>query len=93
MNDEASGLGVSRRDFLKTTTAVSLGAALNAAALVEGATEPGGNTGQKMIGIQAGAVSFVDEGVERVLDIFQEQGAVNTIFLAAFTYEIGRAHV
>lgn len=91
MNDEASGLGVSRRDFLKTTTAVSLGAALNAAALAEGAPETGGNTGQKMIGIQAGAVSFVDEGVERVLDIFQEQGAVNTIFLAAFTYGRGLA--
>ena len=44
-----------------------------------------------MIGIQAGAVSFVDEGVERVLDIFQEQGAVNTIFLAAFTYGRGLA--
>ena len=27
----------------------------------------------KMIGIQVGAVSFVDEGTERVLDVLQER--------------------
>src|SRR5438046_9706767 len=42
-----------------------------------------------MIGIQFGSDSFVDEGVERVLDIFQEQGAVDTIFLTTFTYGRG----
>src|SRR5438045_4006593 len=45
---------------------------------------------QKMIGIQAGAVSFVDEGVDAVLDIFQ-QNQINTIFLATFTYGRGIA--
>jgi hypothetical protein len=44
-----------------------------------------------MIGIQVGAVSFVDEGVDQVLDILQERGAVNTIFLATFTYGRGIA--
>ncbi len=44
-----------------------------------------------MIGIQIGAVSFVDEGVEPVLDILQTRGAVNTLFLAAFTYGRGLA--
>lgn len=44
-----------------------------------------------MIGIQAGAVSFLDEGTEKVLDILQERGAVNTLFLAAFTYGRGIA--
>src|SRR5437868_14158079 len=39
-----------------------------------------------MIGIQIGAVSFVDEGVEPVLDILQNKGGVNTLFIAAFTY-------
>ena len=45
---------------------------------------------QKMIGIQAGAVSFVDEGVDQVLDVFQK-AEVNTIFLATFTYGRGIA--
>src|SRR5262245_55756010 len=43
----------------------------------------------RTVGIQAGAVSFVDEGREAVLDILQEQGAVDTIFLATFTYGRG----
>lgn len=45
----------------------------------------------RMIGIQIGAVSFVDEGVEPVLDILQSKGSVNTLFLAAFTYGRGIA--
>ena len=45
----------------------------------------------KSIGIQVGAVSFVDEGVEKVLDILQERGGVNTIYLTTFTYGRGLA--
>ena len=45
----------------------------------------------KAIGIQVGAVSFVDEGVEEVLDILQERGRVNTIYLTTFTYGRGLA--
>ena len=45
----------------------------------------------RMIGIQVGAVSFMDEGVERVLDIFQEAANVNTLFVATFTYGRGIA--
>jgi hypothetical protein len=44
-----------------------------------------------MIGIQIGAVSFVDEGVDQVLDVLQQQAAVNTLFLTAFTYGRGLA--
>ena len=44
-----------------------------------------------MIGIQVGAVSFVDEGVQQVLDNLQKLGAVNTLFLATFTYGRGIA--
>jgi hypothetical protein len=44
-----------------------------------------------MIGIQIGAVSFIDEGTEKVLDILQERGAVNTLFVAVFTYGRGIA--
>ena len=43
----------------------------------------------KTIGVQAGVISFVDEGTEKVLDVLQELAYVNTLFLAAFTY--GRA--
>jgi hypothetical protein len=46
---------------------------------------------KKMIGIQVGAISFLDEGVERVLDVFQERASVNTLFLAVFTYGRGIA--
>src|SRR5215831_13659605 len=45
----------------------------------------------RMIGIQVGAVSFVDEGVERVLDVFQQSANVNTLFVATFTYGRGIA--
>ncbi len=42
-------------------------------------------------GIQAGAVSFVDEGVEKVLDIFQEKAAANMVCLTTFTHGRGLA--
>lgn len=44
-----------------------------------------------MIGIQVGAVSFLDEGVEQVLDIFEQRASINTLFLAVFTYGRGIA--
>ena len=44
-----------------------------------------------MIGIQVGAVSFVDEGVEKVLDTFQQDASINTLFVATFTYGRGIA--
>ncbi|MDR1403802.1 MAG: hypothetical protein LBJ60_08900 [Tannerellaceae bacterium] len=44
---------------------------------------------QKVIGIQIGAESFMDEGVEQVLDILQEKGAVNTLYVSTFTYDRG----
>jgi hypothetical protein len=44
---------------------------------------------QKTIGIQIGPDSFVDEGTNKVLDILQERGAVNTIYLSTFTYDKG----
>ena len=46
---------------------------------------------KKTIGIQVGAVSFVDEGTEKVLDNFQQYADVNTLFLATFTYGRGIA--
>ncbi|MGA7243078.1 MAG: hypothetical protein WBX19_07835, partial [Terracidiphilus sp.] len=78
-----SGLDVNRREFIKA--AVGAGAALAMPDTGHAASSP------KMIGIQVGAVSFVDEGTERVLDVLQERGDVNTLFLAAFTYGRGIA--
>src|SRR5690242_20958915 len=65
-----------RRSFLQSTLAGAL-----AAAARDG----------KMIGIQVGAVSFVDEGIEKVLDLFQQSASINTLFVATFTYGRGIA--
>jgi hypothetical protein len=75
-----------RREFVQ-------GAAAAAAAVtmpgLRAAVAPHADT--KMIGMQVGAVSFVDEGVDRVLDEFQQQASVNTLFIATFTYGRGIA--
>lgn len=70
---------MNRRTFLQSSAA---GALLQNAA---SAATP------KMVGIQVGAVSFVDEGVEQVLDIFQQEAHINTLFIATFTYGRGIA--
>jgi hypothetical protein len=76
---------ITRRDFVKTS-AVAL-AATAAGPLAIGAAD----AGMRTIGLQIGAVSFVDEGIEPVLDLLQERGAVNTLFLTTFTYGRGLA--
>src|SRR5262249_45523261 len=82
-----------RRTFLQTSTVLA-GAVLlkpgnesdmSAASLETNAAD------QRMIGIQVGAVSFVDEGTDKVLDGFQEMADINTLFLATFTYGRGIA--
>jgi hypothetical protein len=78
-----SRLDVNRREFMK----IAAGAGAVAAMPAIGHTA----VSSKMIGIQVGAVSFVDEGTEKVLDILQERGGVNTLFLAVFTYGRGIA--
>jgi hypothetical protein len=42
-----------------------------------------------LVAIQVGAVSFVDEGVEQVLDTVAERGCVNALFLATPTWTRG----
>ncbi len=75
---------ISRREFVKQSgVAVTIAAAPRLALSAQ--------PDKKMIGIQIGAVSFVDEGTEKVLDILQERGAINTIFLTTFTYGRGLA--
>lgn len=85
---------IDRRKFLAIT---ATGAAGITAGLLptEGAApgEPGKATPIKhqTIGIQIGSISFLDEGTEKVLDILQKQGGINTLFIATFTYGNGIA--
>jgi hypothetical protein len=69
---------IERRDVLKGMSAAALRAVL-----------PFPLPSGKLVGIQVGAVSFVDEG-NAILDRFQEAG-VNALFLATFTYGRGIA--
>lgn len=78
------GTGLDRREFLAGAAAAA------AAAQTSTGCKRSGKT-QRMIGIQVGAVSFVDEGVPQVLDVFQERASINTLFLAVFSYGRGIA--
>jgi hypothetical protein len=72
-----------RREFLETSTLVAGGALLG--------RFPAQPAPPPMIGIQLGAVSLVDEGTDRVLDSLKDMAAVNTLFVASFTYGRGIA--
>lgn len=86
MSAELSKPDLSRRDFL-AAAGVSVAAAMQPEAWLR--AEPA--AASKMIGIQIGAVSFADEGIDSVLDFLQEKAGVNTLFLATFTYGRGLA--
>jgi hypothetical protein len=73
---------MNRREFLETSSVLASGAVLGAIPIQS--TPP-------MIGIQIGAVSFVDEGTDRVLDALREMASINTLFVATFTYGRGIA--
>src|SRR5436309_2968822 len=76
-----------RREFIEASALMTGSAAVSRldrlTASMERRADP------PMIGIQTGAVSFVDEGTERVLDNLQRIASVNTLFLATFTYGRG----
>jgi hypothetical protein len=44
-----------------------------------------------LVGIQVGAISFVDEGVEGVLDSVQDRAGVNALFIATQAFDRGLA--
>lgn len=46
---------------------------------------------ETFVGIQIGAISFVDEGVEQVLDVLQETAGVNALFISALSWSRGNA--
>src|SRR3989449_8288539 len=76
---------VSRRTFVKQSALAAGAAALTRPDRLEAASAP------SPIGIQIGAVSFVDEGTEKVIDGLREMGGVDTLFVATFTYGRGIA--
>jgi hypothetical protein len=81
-----------RRRFLSTAggalAAVVTGGPSPFASVLQGAGPP---ASRKSIGIQVGAVSFVDEGTDKVLDLLRDRGAIDTIYLTTFTYGRGLA--
>src|SRR5215472_10334342 len=89
----------SRRSFLKGISALPLLSMLtpktfgdSPAGMVPGQNEnPTLKSGNRVVAIQVGARSFVDEGVDRVLDTFQEKAGVNVVMPAVFTYGRGLA--
>lgn len=89
---------ISRRAFLGATAA-GVAAPFSAKAVIPDRpgdafqSQPAETTqgSEKLIGIQIGAVSFTDEGVEKVLDILQQHAGVNALMLASFTYGRGIA--
>src|ERR1700727_3032864 len=80
-------LNIDRRTFLQSTAATAPTAPIPAILFAEPPTTPK----ERTIGIQVGAVSCVDEGTGKVLDEFQRDASVNTLFLATFTYGRGIA--
>jgi hypothetical protein len=87
----------SRRKFLKGMGALPLlGLLPDKPALEAASANPLPAAGQapgtkKSVAIQIGARSFVDEGVDKVLDDLQLKGGVNVIMPAVFTYGRGLA--
>ena len=83
----------SRRSFLKNSAGAATFTALGpyAAMALPGIAPNTGSseTQAKSCGIQIGPDCFVDEGIEPVLDILQQKGAVDTLYLSTFTYDRG----
>lgn len=87
----------SRRDFLMEMTAVAMvpnGQAKAHLLTTSFASRQAASSAvgkDKLVAIQIGARSFVDEGVEGVLDTLQHKGGVNVLMPAVFTYGRGLA--
>src|SRR5438270_779953 len=78
---------MNRREFMQT----ALGAAVLRVDTARAADTPQQQRPAPMIGIQVGATSFVDEGIDPVLDRFQRDAHINGLFIAVFSYGRGIA--
>jgi len=82
----------SRRAFLKNSVSLTAAALAGAAAGASPLAWQNDTRAPKkalMTGIQVSPASFVDEGVDQVLDIFQQRASVNTIIVSTFSYDRG----
>jgi hypothetical protein len=77
---------IPRREFLTTGAGLTAAVAPGPVPAGSGLGAAASSATRKSIGIQTGAVSFVDEGAEKVLEILQARGAVDAISLTTFTY-------
>lgn len=105
VGEEAGPADPKRREFLKGLAVQALAMAPGTALLGQlapagGRRAPGeeserrgtaGRGKKKLVGIQIGARSFVDEGVDKCLDTLRETGGVNTVMATVFTYGTGLA--
>src|SRR5512133_1634168 len=98
MDRDPDNADSSRRDFLKGVTAIPLLSLFpNLSATASGSAVRNAQRadltpkGKKFVAIQVGARSFVDEGVDKVLDDLQQKGGVNVLMPAVFTYGRGLA--
>jgi len=82
---------MNRREFLQNCAGAAALAAAGTPVELSPLHAAGVPRKGKSIGIQVGAVSFVDEGTGQVLDLVQERGAVDTVYLTTFTYGRGLA--
>lgn len=93
-NSSSNEQNKSRRAFIKNSaklTALAATGPLVGLSPLDAIAEAKQPVDNMMHGIQIGAVSFVDEGVDKVLDIMQKRGAINTLFLTTFTHGRGLA--
>lgn len=75
-----------RREFLRSAVA---GLAVSATEVNAAQQQTAAPAEKKVIAIQIGGVSFMDEGVEKVLDILQEKAGVNALLLATYDFGTG----
>ncbi len=82
---------IRRRTFLQAGVCAAAAAATGGLAPRSAANAAESSSHRKTNGIQIGAVSFVDEGTDKVLDLLQDRGAIDTLYLTTFTYGRGLA--
>ena len=82
--------GIRRRTLLQAAASAAAAAAggLTARSACQAAES---STRRRTNGIQIGAVSFADEGTDKVLELLQDRGAIDTLYLTTFTYGRGLA--
>lgn len=78
-----------RREFIRSGAGITAAFTLGGSVLPLLSKSSDNSISQKMIGIQIGAPSFVDEGIEGCLDTIQERANINTLFAMVYSYKDG----